>query len=320
MGDTIVKWFSDATMWVGSITVLPGEHGVRATTKALLENLLVICRDSLQRFSPPGLFGDLPEGHTKKHKERLPYEEHEDAMMDRLAERLTTHIEDEEIDEAEEAEARGDNLERDIHFYHYVLARECRNVQKDLGASPPRQYTWQEWEYFLKLVGNEDDPKDYPGQRQPDVLVPDNLRMSPSMGSGSDNTVAETDGAVDRETEMKEWKQAHAKNAKRRRGLARNPDRKQQRHSTTMDLQDWSWLSSKSPLMGTKSEAEWILERLSAALERELNRQRKGYRRQPPVSMSDVKRRKASADKKGGEDKIAEQEDMELHKAARGER
>ena len=56
----------------------------------------------------------------------------------------------------------------------------------------------------------------------------------------------------------------------------------------------WSWLSDESPLMSTKSEAEWILERLSAALERELNRQRKGYRRKPPISLRDANRTKSN--------------------------
>jgi potassium channel subfamily K len=56
-------------------------------------------------------------------------------------------------------------------------------------------------------------------------------------------------------------------------------------------LHDWSWLSGQSPLMSSKSEAEWILDRLSAALERELDRQRKGRRRHPPISLRDVRRR-----------------------------
>jgi potassium channel subfamily K, other eukaryote len=33
MGDTIVKGFRDITLWVGTVTVLPSEHGVRASMK-----------------------------------------------------------------------------------------------------------------------------------------------------------------------------------------------------------------------------------------------------------------------------------------------
>jgi potassium channel subfamily K len=36
----------------------------------------------------------------------------------------------------------------------------------------------------------------------------------------------------------------------------------------------WSWLGARSPLMGDTEEAEWVLERLSLTLERELKKQR----------------------------------------------
>lgn len=314
MGDTVVKWVSDITELVASITVLPGEQGFRAASKSVLQRILTTVKDSLQRFTPPGLLGDRPGGHTIKHEKRIDSSEHENHMMDRLANRLTSHIEEDELREANEADRQDDELQRDIHFYHYILARECRNVQKDLSATPPKQYSWQDWEYFLKLMGNEDDPKDYPGQKQPDILVPDKLRMAPSSGSaGSDQTM--TDGAVDRETEIKEWKRAHEQHKK----FAPHPDRNKKRQLTTMDIHDWSWLSEKSPLMGSRSEADWILERLSAALERELNRQRKGFKRQPPISMADVKRRKASADRKHQEDPIANKMAQNLDKAAKSE-
>ena len=57
-------------------------------------------------------------------------------------------------------------------------------------------------------------------------------------------------------------------------------------HSRTEDfLRSWSWLSKDSPLMGSKSEAEWILDRLSSTLEHELHRQQNGHRQQPPIGL-----------------------------------
>ncbi|EMC98179.1 hypothetical protein BAUCODRAFT_66900 [Baudoinia panamericana UAMH 10762] len=237
MGDTIIKWFSDLTTWVGSITVLPEGGGFRARVKAILQTLIRWCTDSFQRFSPPGLFGD-----------------HEQRMLDRLSDRLTKHIEDDES----HPDTSVDELQRDMNFYHYVLARECRNLQKDLAASPPKKYAWGEWEYYLKLIGNEGDPQNHPGQTK----------------------------------------------------LRPNPERREKRRLTTLDLQDWSWLSNRSPLMSSKSEAEWILERLAAALERELNRQRKGHRRKPPISMSDLKKRTRQ--------KEAQQADDDEHRGGGG--
>jgi potassium channel subfamily K len=37
----------------------------------------------------------------------------------------------------------------------------------------------------------------------------------------------------------------------------------------------WSWIGNRSPLMGNKEEAEWVLERLTRTLQRELEEMRK---------------------------------------------
>jgi len=36
MGDTVVKAFSDFTIWIGSLTVLPGEHGIKPHSNQVL--------------------------------------------------------------------------------------------------------------------------------------------------------------------------------------------------------------------------------------------------------------------------------------------
>lgn len=256
MGDTIVKWVSDFTIWIGAVTVLPDEQGIRATAKKMLSSL-----KHSGSFVPPGIFGDVPHGQDSNENRKMHETNLETRMLDRLADRLSAHLEAEELEQAEAAHQQSDDLERDIHFYHYVLSRECRNVQKDLSASPPKKYAWGDWEYFLKLMGNEDDPEDFPGQEQPDILVPDALRVSSRQPTSTSPS-----------PEPK----------KRHHGIHRRKKR------STWSA-GWSWLSNQSPLMGSKTESEWILERLSAALERELNRQRKGGRRKPPISYTELR-------------------------------
>lgn len=138
--------------------------------------------------------------------------------MTRLATKLERHIEEEELEEAMKAENAGNSLERDIHFYHYVLSRELRSVQKDLNESPPKKYGWGEWEYFLRLMGNVDDGNDgdeFPGQLIPDTLAPEHLRApwhsfepatvhTAATGSDAGSTVPNQDGVVDRATDRKE--------------------------------------------------------------------------------------------------------------------
>ncbi|WPH01499.1 putative potassium channel isoform 2A [Acrodontium crateriforme] len=294
MGDTFVKWFSDLTIWIGSVTVLPSEHGIRATAKPFICRMLESAHIGGTRFTAPGMLGNVPIPASKPSNS----EKHRNQLMDRLAERLEQHIGKEELDQAQQAENEGDDLKRDIHFYHYVLSRECRNLQRDLSASPPKKYSWHDWEYYLKLMGNDDQESG-----NDESLVPLVLQHAPNCGvdspafeyQGLEDHPAQLDGIVGRDTERREFQEAHERNKKcHKAGKKRRP--------TILDLKDWSWLSNKSPLMGTQSEAEWILERLSTALERELNRQRKGIERKPPVGMADMKRTMRTKEEKKQEE------------------
>ena len=314
MGDTIVKWFSDLTIWIGSITVLPEQGGMRETMQ---KHANAITEWLHNRSMPPGILGSISKGHEK----RMDHTEYENKMLDRLSDRLKKHIDKDE----KQDDQQNSSEDSDIQFFHYVLARECRNVQKDLSASPPKKYPWSDWEYYLKLMGDEKDPVDYPGQKHPDILVPEPLRAPDGLRSdgarssdedkfSSDESaqLASTDGNIDRQTSIKQKIED-----RRKQGLRRRP--KASDHNPS-HLQDWSWLSNESPLMSNKSEAEWILERLSAALERELNRQRKGYKTKPPISLKDANRSRSDRAQDPEEKQKASKEQQSLAKAANSER
>lgn len=42
---------------------------------------------------------------------------------------------------------------------HYLLMKEMKNVVQHMGATPPRQYTYAEWTWFLKLLGEDESSK-----------------------------------------------------------------------------------------------------------------------------------------------------------------
>lgn len=334
MGDTIVKWFSDFTVALGAITVLPEEQGFRDSLRRFLGEFTGLTRNSFANLTLPGVLGAAP----RQHENRISSSDYRDRLLDRLAGRLSAHL-----GKDQESSAPQDvNLDQDIAFYHYVLSRECRNLQKDSHKSPPKQYKWEEWEYYLKLMGDNDDTEEFPGQTHPNRMVPKALQVpkkvdlhanadgdhasehheaerpdsephnssdarhsshaalldsekgSPSSQEGREESGgpyagAPLDGNIDRQTSL--LQKAHPKPRRRR-----HPD------DESEFLQDWSWLSNESPLMSTKSEPEWILERLSAALERELNRTRKGYKRRPPVGLRDAYRqssRQSAVEKQG---------------------
>jgi potassium channel subfamily K len=302
MGDTIVKTFSDITVSIGAITVLPEEQGFRAGFAALAKRSLGWAQNTVSDITMPGLFGDIPrQPQNKEHPATF-----DNLMRGRLADRLAVHV------SRDAGTDDDDSLTSDIKFYHYVLARECRVVQRDLSASPAKRYSWEDWEYFLKLIGSEENPISYVKKQ------PSNKMASPSDSDSAQSSTADTtscnvlpanekDGIqVDGITIISDAQGKHAQSHGENTGKnspthsdayrlhhIRKNHRHEAHHSHVGDfLRSWSWLSRDSPLLSSGSEAEWILDRLSAALERELDTQRRGHRRQPPIRLRDVRKKK----------------------------
>lgn len=149
MGDTVIRGFKDMTIFMGSLTVLPSEDGMVATLKA----------------------------GTKRLKRGRLFETEDQKKLDSVA----GHIEKKELAEAEEAGERGNTLERDIHWYHFVLTKEIRRLMKDVDASPPKQYTYEEWSYFLRLIGQDESSGE--GHRKPKIHDGRDNSSSPDLGT-----------------------------------------------------------------------------------------------------------------------------------------
>ncbi|KAF2856764.1 potassium channel-like protein [Plenodomus tracheiphilus IPT5] len=164
MGDTVIKAFKDFTMWVGALTVLPDEEGLRAALKVGFKRIRA---------------GKLHQ--EEKGDRNRPSKAAEQRMEDRLA----AHIEEEELSRAEEAGEHGDFLERDIRFYHFVLAKEVRQLMKDVNVSPPRQYSYNEWQYYLRLISQ--DENDASLHRKPQVKPEPNNNDTPDIGTADDD-------------------------------------------------------------------------------------------------------------------------------------
>ncbi len=220
MGDTVIKEFKDFTIWIGSLTVLPDDT-----------DFSTALRVGIQRLKS----GKFKE--EKPHRKR-PQGGAEERALDRLAK----HIEKDELERAEEAGEHGDYLERDIHFYHFVLAKEVRQLMKDVEVLPPKEYSYDDWQYYLRLLGQ--DEADASIHRKP---------KNRHQGSGkhaSDLGRADGDGEA-----------------------------------------EWSWLGIRSPLMGRKSESQWLLQRMATTLEKEMHPDKRKRLQRPPISMRQLKRR-----------------------------
>ena len=218
MGDTVVKFIGDLTLYLGEFTVLPGDAPMRDRMKKLAAKTSGgrLFGDALDFEEPPGLAGFGEKSDSEKGTKGA-------AATDLLA----SQVQDEELKEARQANVKGDKLREDIHTYHFLLIKEFRNVLKHLKESPPRKYDYEEWAWFLKLMG--EDESHSASHRTAPIKVKNNTDGKPDMQQ------AQTD-------------------------------------DTEGGLRQWSWLGNRSPLMGDSEEAEWVLERLSMTLEKELKK------------------------------------------------
>jgi potassium channel subfamily K len=163
MGDTIIKAFKDFTIWIGSFTVLPDENGLASALKVGM--------------------GRMKRGKVWKEK-ALDHKDAPGASEQRGLDQAAENIEAEELGEAKEAEEHGDYFERDVHLYHFVLAKEIRQILRDMNISPPRQYTYEEWTYYLQLLGQ--DEEDASGHRRPQVQYQHSKGDAPDIGTADD--------------------------------------------------------------------------------------------------------------------------------------
>ena len=98
-----------------------------------------------------------------------------------------------------------------------------------LDASPPRRYKYDEWSWFLKILGeDENNPKNH---RQLHAIKHEQERHGPGAEIGQGGFHGGRDGEN--------------------------------------EIVPWSWLGPRSPLISSTSEPHWLLERLMSAFETE---------------------------------------------------
>lgn len=312
-GDTVVKFVRDATDQLGTVTILPDEQGVKKGLKELAKSLSmgqVFGDDSDIEESPPGWLGftkhsnATDDGEDEKEKD---FTEDDGRTRERSAKGSDRGAQDDASvnDQTEQANdsrsgkarAKGDAPTRpassstmshrrlsfkerpsgssgakrthtvdshnkkdlesqtvkfsrtvsiarspaemprevptDLHEYHFMLIDEICNVTDHLKTQPPRKYSFAEWAWYLKLIGEDERS----AERHQKVVTTDRKKGYGHGQAGDDDD----SGKKDKE----------------------NPEKLQ-----------WSWVGSRSPLMGSQEEAEWILEKLERKLLSELTRVR----------------------------------------------
>ncbi|KAG9231192.1 potassium channel-like protein [Amylocarpus encephaloides] len=231
MGDTIVKVIRDLTLWVGNVTLLPGDKGFKSSLKESINKLSLgkLFSDYDPEEAPPGILGDSKRRHSSSSNQDEGRKSHKNDPESAAQKEDFSHAK-EERKSALKRGKHNDKLPSSKHHYHLMLIKEISSVIQHLNSSPSREYSFEEWAWYLKLVGEDED--DARMHRKPI-----NKPKGEADHEGFGGLEIGTNGSEPGE---------EAKPVK------------------------WSWVGNRSPLMGNKEEAEWVLERLTKTLEREL--------------------------------------------------
>ena len=217
MGDTIVKFVRDVTLWVGNVTVLPGESRV---VDALKEGAGKAVHRKSNNFPDPQ--GGDSEGFESFQEKRL-----KTLSLSSLT------------PEKDHSTLLRENRE----YAHYVIAKEICNVLERLTGCPEKEYTYDEWAWYLELIGEDE------------------------TSTATHRAATEKTRDIEKQGQNRQAHDPEAANVDQSGadGL--------QAAATSKDSagrKQWSWLEHRSPLMGDQKEAEWLLNRLSLKLEQEL--------------------------------------------------
>ncbi|KAK2013336.1 ion channel protein [Colletotrichum eremochloae] len=151
--------------------------------------------------------------------------------------------------------------------YHYLLISEIAVVQQHTKEKPPRRYTFAEWAWYLKLIGEDESSAETHRKARPHVHSKKRGRNSKSNINGRRT---ENDDASDGEDK---WR---------------------------LEEDKWSWVGPQSPLMGSQEESEWILEKLIEKLQDELD----AVRSEEQERKSTADRERGLVDEKNGRDEM----------------
>ena len=164
--------------------------------------------------------------------------------------------------------------------YHVVLIEEIQRVTQHLKHHPPRKYTYQEWAWYLRLIGEDEADAErhrrahgHRGshgyqyqvaqeQQRPGGNLLANFKKGATKAVGRKG--AASGGSRGGDT--------CDVDCEKRGQSSSNRNSNAEKEGAEWEGK-WSWVGSRSPLMGSQEEAEWILERLTEKLADELKRE-----------------------------------------------
>ncbi|MCJ1350793.1 MAG: Potassium channel [Icmadophila ericetorum] len=142
VGDSIVDLLNTITLWIGDH--IPAKT---AGLKALKESATDTKKGqggAFEAAKPPGFMPDSNDGSDESKK----------LSDDTEADAANGVIQDMESNSG--SDKNHHQAAAGKHYRPYLLLRELQKVFNHIDASPPRKYTYAEWTWFLKLLGQDE--------------------------------------------------------------------------------------------------------------------------------------------------------------------
>ncbi|KAF4340842.1 TOK1-voltage-gated outward-rectifying K+ channel [Fusarium beomiforme] len=253
-GDTIIKLIRDGTLRLGNVTILPGEDNFKSDLKYIIHK----CTFGL-------LYADHAEPPPLDHKKKSVSKDSSNETSE-----TTVKEEEEKLDEArgrlrrsetgdeDPADPRPIQSRNNSSFtarvrrslsrlrdaqhelptgtdLHFLLISEIQVLMNHLKSSKPHKYSFEQWAWYLKLIGEDESSAETHGKAQP-------------------------------------YSRHHHHHHHHNRRRNTNETAEGVENDVGSDEQTaWSWVGNWSPLMGSQEETEWILERLLERLKESLS-------------------------------------------------
>ncbi|RDA92388.1 hypothetical protein CP533_4714 [Ophiocordyceps camponoti-saundersi (nom. inval.)] len=273
-GDTVVKLINDYTNWLGNLTILPGDEGFGKTVKRIINSLTcgylftsVVDGRAPDRQRRPERTNekiaatDHAYGDTVEVQPTTTTTTTTPAVSPSLSRELTAVLGNGNSNgvliPANTAERRSLTRVHEIlgalpkgNDFHLLLITEIQHVAKHLREDEPRRYSFEEWAWYLGLIGED--------ERKPEMHRK----------------------AIPKEKRKHRHRHGHHPHKhKHARHHHHHQEEPRVEASTTPaevddgvedDMLKWSWVGKYSPLVGGQEESEWILERLMMSLHESL--------------------------------------------------
>ncbi|RDA87826.1 hypothetical protein CP532_2994 [Ophiocordyceps camponoti-leonardi (nom. inval.)] len=274
-GDTVVKLINDYTNYLGNLTILPGDEGFGRTVKRIINSL------TCGRLFKSVINGRAPNRPQRPERtnEKIATTDHAygDTVEVQPATTMTTPAASPSLSRELTAVLGNNNnnnngvlvpqntAERQsltrVHEIlgalpkgndlNLLLITEIQHVAKHLREDEPRRYTFEEWAWYLGLIGED--------ERKPEMhrkAIPKEKRKHRRHHGHHPH--------------KHKHARHHHHNQEEPRAEASTAPAEGLDDGVEDDMLKWSWVGKYSPLVGGQEESEWILERLMMSLHESL--------------------------------------------------